>query len=88
MQVHLRRNNDDDDGMFDRATEIFNRMLFMAATIPRNYIIDERKNVYLNTRKDMLKPFADFQKVAIYLLFIYLFVGAWRILLYYLDLVI
>lgn len=70
MQVPGLLRINSDDGMFDhwldRATEVFNRMLSKAATIPRNYIIDQ-SNVYLNSRKRKLKPFANCRKVAIYL---------------------
>lgn len=48
----------------DRATGIFNVLLSRAASIPRNYIIDQT-NVYKNARRRKLKPFADFQKVYI-----------------------
>ena len=51
----------------DRATGIFNVVLSRAANVPRNYIIDQT-NVYKSARKRKLKPFADYQKVTIYLL--------------------
>lgn len=46
---------------------MFNVILSRAASVPRNYIIDQT-NVYRNARKRKLKPFADYQKVAICLL--------------------
>ena len=77
MQVPglLRRNNYGErfDLLMDRATRIFNVLLSRAANIPRNYIIDQT-NVYKSARKPKLEPFADYQKVAIYLI-----VGAWKI---------
>jgi heterogeneous nuclear ribonucleoprotein U-like protein 1 len=45
---------------------MFNVILSRAANVPRNYIIDQT-NVYKNARRRKLKPFADYQKVAIYL---------------------
>lgn len=64
----LRRNNNAErfDRLMDRANRIFIKLLSMATTIPRNYIIDQA-NVYFMTRKHKLKPFAEFHKVAIYL---------------------
>jgi heterogeneous nuclear ribonucleoprotein U-like protein 1 len=50
----------------DKATAMFNVILSRAANVPRNYIIDQT-NVYKNARRRKLKPFADYQKVAIYL---------------------
>ncbi|XP_022139874.1 heterogeneous nuclear ribonucleoprotein U-like protein 1 isoform X2 [Momordica charantia] len=52
------------DRLMDRATGIFNVLLSRAASIPRNYIIDQT-NVYKNARRRKLKPFADFQKIAV-----------------------
>ncbi|TKY71624.1 Heterogeneous nuclear ribonucleoprotein U protein 1 [Spatholobus suberectus] len=62
----LRRNNYGErfDLLMDRATGIFNILLSRAANIPRNYIIDQT-NVYKNARKRKLKPFADYQKIAV-----------------------
>jgi heterogeneous nuclear ribonucleoprotein U-like protein 1 len=50
----------------DKATAMFNVILSRAANVPRNYIIDQT-NVYKNARRRKLKPFADYQKVSIYL---------------------
>ncbi|XP_011652991.1 heterogeneous nuclear ribonucleoprotein U-like protein 1 isoform X2 [Cucumis sativus] len=52
------------DRLMDQATEIFNILLSRAAAVPRNYIIDQT-NVYKHARKRKLKPFADFQKIAV-----------------------
>lgn len=80
MQVPglLRRNNYGErfDLLMDRATGIFNILLSRAANIPHNYIIDQT-NVYKSARKRKLKPFADYKKVAIYLI-----VEAWNIIFY------
>ncbi|KAK7246591.1 hypothetical protein RIF29_41460 [Crotalaria pallida] len=62
----LRKNNYGErfDRLMDRATGIFNVVLSRAANIPRNYIIDQT-NVYKSARKRKLKPFADYQKIAV-----------------------
>ncbi|XP_038893724.1 heterogeneous nuclear ribonucleoprotein U-like protein 1 isoform X2 [Benincasa hispida] len=52
------------DRLMDQATGIFNILLSRAATVPRNYIIDQT-NVYKNARRRKLKPFACFQKIAV-----------------------
>uniref|UniRef100_A0A9I9CEW4 SPRY domain-containing protein n=1 Tax=Cucumis melo TaxID=3656 RepID=A0A9I9CEW4_CUCME len=52
------------DRLMDQATEIFNILLSRAAAVPRNYIIDQT-NVYKHARRRKLKPFADFQKIAV-----------------------
>lgn len=52
--------------LMDRATGIFNTLLSRASKTPRNYIIDQT-NVYKNARKRKLKPFANFQKIAVVL---------------------
>ncbi|CAK9327400.1 unnamed protein product [Citrullus colocynthis] len=52
------------DRLMDQATGIFNILLYRAATVPRNYIIDQT-NVYKNARRRKLKPFASFQKIAV-----------------------
>ncbi|KAK7327970.1 hypothetical protein VNO77_22064 [Canavalia gladiata] len=62
----LRKNNYGErfDRLMDRATGIFNILLSRAASVPRNYIIDQT-NVYKSARKRKLKPFADYQKIAV-----------------------
>ncbi|KAK7302692.1 hypothetical protein RJT34_13587 [Clitoria ternatea] len=62
----LRKNNYGErfDLLMDRATEIFNILLSRASNVPRNYIIDQT-NVYKSARKRKLRPFADFQKIAV-----------------------
>ncbi|GFZ06259.1 hypothetical protein Acr_18g0004290 [Actinidia rufa] len=62
----LRKNNYGErfDRLMDRATGIFNTLLSRAAKTPRNYIIDQT-NVYKSARKRKLKPFADYQKIAV-----------------------
>eukprot|EP00261_Vitis_vinifera_P016804 XP_010646145.1 PREDICTED: heterogeneous nuclear ribonucleoprotein U-like protein 1 isoform X3 [Vitis vinifera] len=52
--------------LMDRATGIFNTLLSRASKTPHNYIIDQT-NVYKNARKRKLKPFANFQKIAVVL---------------------
>ncbi|KAK9068907.1 hypothetical protein SSX86_013023 [Deinandra increscens subsp. villosa] len=52
------------DRLMDRATAIFNTLLDRASKRPGNYIIDQT-NVYKNARKRKLKPFANFQKIAV-----------------------
>ncbi|CAL5409752.1 unnamed protein product [Camellia sinensis] len=52
------------DRLMDRATGIFNTLLTRAAKTPRNYILDQT-NVYKSARKRKLKPFADYQKIAV-----------------------
>lgn len=52
------------DRLMDRATGIFNNLLTRAAKTPRNYILDQT-NVYKSARKRKLKPFADYQKIAV-----------------------
>ncbi|KAE9452645.1 hypothetical protein C3L33_15450, partial [Rhododendron williamsianum] len=62
----LRKNNYGErfDLLMDRATGIFNTLLSRAAKTPRNYILDQT-NVYKSARKRKLKPFADYQKIAV-----------------------
>ncbi|PSS04752.1 Heterogeneous nuclear ribonucleoprotein U-like protein [Actinidia chinensis var. chinensis] len=62
----LRKNNYGErfDRLMDCATGIFNTLLSRAAKTPRNYIIDQT-NVYKSARKRKLKPFADYQKIAV-----------------------
>ncbi|XP_004485703.1 uncharacterized protein [Cicer arietinum] len=62
----LRKNNYSErfDRLMDKATAMFNVILSRAASVPRNYIIDQT-NVYRNARKRKLKPFADYQKIAV-----------------------
>jgi len=45
---------------------MFKVILPRVANVPRNYIIDQT-NMYKNARKCKLRPFSDYQKVAIYL---------------------
>ncbi|KAK6932485.1 hypothetical protein RJ641_002109 [Dillenia turbinata] len=52
------------DLLMDRATGIFNTLLSRASKTPRNYIVDQT-NVYKSARKRKLKPFANFQKIAV-----------------------
>ncbi|XLT12060.1 hypothetical protein HN51_057750 [Arachis hypogaea] len=52
------------DRLMDQVTGVFNVLLTRAAIIPRNYIIDQT-NVHKNARKHKLKPFADYQKIAV-----------------------
>ncbi|KAK2393438.1 heterogeneous nuclear ribonucleoprotein U protein [Trifolium repens] len=52
------------DRLMDKATAMFNVILSRAANVPRNYIIDQT-NVYKNARRRKLKPFADYQKIAV-----------------------
>ncbi|MED6207533.1 hypothetical protein PIB30_036690 [Stylosanthes scabra] len=52
------------DRLMDKAIEIFNVLLARAAPIPCNYIIDQT-NVYKSARKHKLKPYADYQKIAV-----------------------
>ncbi|KAL6987255.1 hypothetical protein U1Q18_013006, partial [Sarracenia purpurea var. burkii] len=52
------------DRLMNRATGIFNTLLSRIAKTPRNYILDQT-NVYKSARKRKLKPFADFQKIAV-----------------------
>ncbi|KAJ9566562.1 hypothetical protein OSB04_002528 [Centaurea solstitialis] len=52
------------DRLMDRATAIFNTLLTRASKTPRNFIIDQT-NVYKSARKRKLKPFANFQKIAV-----------------------
>ncbi|XP_024983668.1 heterogeneous nuclear ribonucleoprotein U-like protein 1 isoform X2 [Cynara cardunculus var. scolymus] len=52
------------DCLMDRATMIFNTLLTRASKTPRNFIIDQT-NVYKSARKRKLKPFANFQKIAV-----------------------
>ncbi|MED6130672.1 hypothetical protein PIB30_002785 [Stylosanthes scabra] len=52
------------DRLMDKATEIFSVLLARAATIHRNYILDQT-NVYKSARKRKLKPFVDCQKIAV-----------------------
>ncbi|PNY09321.1 hypothetical protein L195_g005868 [Trifolium pratense] len=62
----LRKNNYGErfDRLMDKATAMFNVILSRAANVPRNYIIDQT-NVYKNARRHKLKPFADYQKIAV-----------------------
>lgn len=48
------------------ANATFKVILPRVANVPRNYIIDQT-NVYKNARKCKLRPFSDYQKVAVYL---------------------
>lgn len=52
----------------DQATAIFNTLLPRAANRPHNYVIDQT-NVFKSARKRKLKPFALFQKVAVFHVF-------------------
>ncbi|KAI3697999.1 hypothetical protein L6452_31108 [Arctium lappa] len=52
------------DRLMDRATAIFNTLLTRASKTARNFIIDQT-NVYKSARKRKLKPFANFQKIAV-----------------------
>nr|XP_043610688.1 heterogeneous nuclear ribonucleoprotein U-like protein 1 isoform X2 [Erigeron canadensis] len=52
------------DHLMKRATSIFNTLLTRASKTPRNFIIDQT-NVYKSARKRKLKPFANYQKIAV-----------------------
>eukprot|EP00249_Psilotum_nudum_P019851 c27447_g1_i1 orf=687-2546(-) len=52
------------DRLMDRATKIFNKLVERAASIPRNYIMDQT-NVYRSARNRKLKAFKGFRKVAV-----------------------
>ncbi|KAL7619325.1 hypothetical protein Lser_V15G04483 [Lactuca serriola] len=52
------------DHLMEHATDIFNTLLTRASKTPRNFIIDQT-NVYKSARKRKLKPFANFQKIAV-----------------------
>ncbi|XP_077243305.1 uncharacterized protein LOC143883870 [Tasmannia lanceolata] len=52
------------DRLMDRATLIFNTLLARAAKTPRNYILDQT-NVYKGARKRKIKPFVNYQKIAV-----------------------
>ncbi|KAL6651951.1 hypothetical protein ACP70R_010876 [Stipagrostis hirtigluma subsp. patula] len=62
----LRKNNYGErfDRLMERATVIFNTLLTRAATIPRNFILDQT-NVYKNARIRKLRPFASYRKTAV-----------------------
>ncbi|KAL6844509.1 hypothetical protein ACP4OV_026182 [Aristida adscensionis] len=62
----LRKNNYGErfDRLMDRATAIFNTLLTRAATIPRNFILDQT-NVYKNARIRKLRPFTNYRKIAV-----------------------
>ncbi|KAI3742946.1 hypothetical protein L1987_60645 [Smallanthus sonchifolius] len=52
------------DRLMDRATAIFNTLLIRASKRPCNLIIDQT-NVYKSARKRKLKPFVNYQKIAV-----------------------
>ncbi|XP_076893753.1 uncharacterized protein LOC143545826 [Bidens hawaiensis] len=52
------------DRLMDRATTIFNTLLTRASKRPCNLIIDQT-SVYKSARKRKLKPFANYQKMAV-----------------------
>ncbi|PIA55001.1 hypothetical protein AQUCO_00800022v1 [Aquilegia coerulea] len=56
------------DRLMDRATGIFNTLLARAAKTPRNFIIDQT-NIYKNARILKLRPFFQYQKIAVVVVF-------------------
>ncbi|CAI9087618.1 OLC1v1021730C2 [Oldenlandia corymbosa var. corymbosa] len=62
--LHLNKDGERFEWLMDRATKIFNTLLSRASKMPRNVIIDE-PNVFLNSRRRRMKPFADYQKIAV-----------------------
>ncbi|KAL4562416.1 hypothetical protein LXL04_034619 [Taraxacum kok-saghyz] len=50
--------------LMERASEIFNILLIRASKTPRNFIIDHT-NVYKSARNSKLKPFVNYQKIAV-----------------------
>lgn len=62
--LHKQNNGQRFDRLMDLATGIFNTLLTRASKTPRNFIIDQT-NVYKTARKRKLKPFANFQKIAV-----------------------
>ncbi|KAL5774597.1 hypothetical protein ACOSP7_012154 [Xanthoceras sorbifolium] len=68
MKVHglLRKHNYGErfERLMSRANAMFDTLLARSARTPRNYIVDQT-NVFKSARKRKLRPFANFQKIAV-----------------------